>query len=400
MTRRIAILGGGMFGVCAALELARAGQPVVLVDGAHDLLEGAGRWNEGKIHLGFLYGGDPSLSTATRLIPGGLEFADVVERLIEQDIGEFATVEDDLFLVHRDSVVDVGAYATYAERTASLIRHFSRQGGAGKYLANVRHAEARRLSPSELTDVTTNDEVLAGFAVPERSVSTLPIADLLKAAVAADSRVEVRLDAWVEGVRKREDGRLDVLCTGQPEGLDGFDVVINGLWESRLAVDATMGMHPPAEWTHRFRATLYGYAPNATFRSAVLCTGPFGGVNRYADGRVYLSWYPAELLAEGNELEPPRAKAKLTKKRMAKVADATIRELTRFFPGVADLDDLEVHGGWVYAVGKGSLADRASTLHQRDKFGVARDGGYISVDTAKYSLAPWIAARVAKMVLA
>ena len=123
-------------------------------------------------------------------------------------------------------------------------------------------------------------------------------------------------------------------------------------------------------------------------------------MNRYADGRVYLSWYPAELLAEGNELEPPRAKAKLTKKRMAKVADATIRELTRFFPGVADLDDLEVHGGWVYAVGKGSLADRASTLHQRDKFGVARDGGYISVDTAKYSLAPWIAARVAKMVLA
>src|ERR1043165_207505 len=68
MTKRVAILGGGMFGVCAALELAHRGQRVVLVEGALDLLEGAGRWNEGKIHLGFLYAGDPSLSTATRLI--------------------------------------------------------------------------------------------------------------------------------------------------------------------------------------------------------------------------------------------------------------------------------------------------------------------------------------------
>jgi hypothetical protein len=27
------------------------------------------------------------------------------------------------------------------------------------------------------------------------------------------------------------------------------------------------------------------------------------------------------------------------------------------------------------------------------------DGGYISVDTAKYSLAPWLAARVAEIVV-
>ena len=60
--------------------------------------------------------------------------------------------------------------------------------------------------------------------------------------------------------------------------------------------------------------------------------------------------------------------------------------------------ELEVHGGWVYAVGQGSLADRASSLHQRDKFVVSVDRGYISVDTAKYSLAPWLAERVAGLV--
>ncbi|HEX8944702.1 MAG TPA: FAD-dependent oxidoreductase, partial [Gemmatimonadaceae bacterium] len=66
---RIAILGGGMLGVCTALELARRGRPVTLIEGATRLLDGASRWNEGKIHLGFLYAADPTLSTATRLIP-------------------------------------------------------------------------------------------------------------------------------------------------------------------------------------------------------------------------------------------------------------------------------------------------------------------------------------------
>jgi glycine/D-amino acid oxidase-like deaminating enzyme len=398
-TQRVAILGGGMLGVCAALELAHRGQRVVLVEGANDLLEGAGRWNEGKIHLGFLYAGDPSLSTARRLIPGGLAFADVIERLIGRGIRDLATTEDDLFLVHRKSVVDASAYAMYADRTADLIRHFAGHTGAGKYLADVNLAESRRLSASELAEVTTSDDVVAGFAVPERSVSTLAVADLLKAAVLSEPLIEVRVGAWVDKVRKRDDGRLDVVCTGDRSvGLEAFDVVVNGLWESRLVVDASIGIHPPAPWTHRFRATVYGHAPKATFRSAVLCTGPFGGVNRYGDGRVYLSWYEVELLAEGNALEPPRREAALTDERRAKVGAATIRELSRFFPGVADVTDFEVHGGWVYAVGNGSLADPASTLHQRDKFGIVRDGGYISVDTAKYSLAPWIAMRVADMV--
>jgi len=81
----------------------------------------------------------------------------------------------------------------------------------------------------------------------------------------------------------------------------------------------------------------------------------------------------------------------------------TLDALGNFFPAVRDLrrnaQELEVHGGWVYAIGGGSLADRASTLHRRDKFSMTVDRGYISVDTAKYSLAPWLAARVAQIAV-
>ena len=59
----------------------------------------------------------------------------------------------------------------------------------------------------------------------------------------------------------------------------------------------------------------------------------------------------------------------------------------------------EVAGGWVFAAGSGSLADPHATLRQRDKFGVRRRGTYYSVDTGKYSTAPWLAKRIAGEIL-
>lgn len=397
---RIAILGGGMLGVCTALELARRGRPVTLIEGATRLLDGASRWNEGKIHLGFLYAADPTLSTATRLIPGGLAFADLVARLVGRSVDAFST-DDDVFLVHKNSVVDAQSYAAYAERTAALLRHAASKHPTPRYLTDVT-VPIHRLSPSELADVTASDDVVAGFRVPERSLSTVAIADLLIQAVESEPLIETRVGTWVGAVRRRADGRLDVM-TNDPRdsAFAGFDVVVNALWEGRPAVDATLGIDPPAPWTHRFRACVFGRASESALRSAVLCTGPFGDVKRYRDGRLYLSWYAAGLLAEGSALEPPRAAALLTPDRSARVMQGTLDALSKFFPAAAQLpsqaQELEVRGGWVYAIGQGSLADRASTLHQRDKFNMTVDRGYISIDTAKYSLAPWLAARAARI---
>lgn len=399
---RIAILGGGMLGVCTALELARRGRHVTLVDSASGVLQGASRWNEGKIHLGFLYAADPTLNTARRLIPGGLAFPGLVARLVGRSVDAFATGDDDVFLVHRDSVVDAGSFLAYAVRTASLVREAAGESGAGRYLSDVGGATIRPLSSSELAAATVSDDVVAGCHVPERSISTVAIADLLSDAVRDEDHIETRADTWITGVRRRDDGRLDVLTNVPGDDLRSFDVVVNALWEGRPAVDATLGIEPPAPWSYRFRAALFGHVPESRIRSAMLCTGPFGDVKRYGDGRVYLSWYTSGLLAEGHAMEPPRSAAELTPARSAEVMQGTFDGLSKFFPAVRELqreaDALEVQGGWVYAIGQGSLADRASTLHQRDKFNLTVDRGYISVDTAKYSLAPWLADHVARMI--
>jgi len=402
MTRRVAVLGGGILGICTALELARRGQAVVLVEGAEELMQGASRWNEGKIHLGYLYAADSALSTARRLIPGGLAFARLVERHIGRSIENFATDGDDVCLVHRRSVVDVSAFTAYATCLAQLVRELA-SGSSGSYLSDVSRGTVHRLSDSELADITSSDDVVAGFGVSECSVSTVPIADLLVEAVRAEPRIDVRTGTWVHSVRRRDDGRLDIAArSSSGQDLGPFDVVVNALWEGRLAVDETLGILPSAPWTHRFRAALFGCDEHSRMCSAVLCTGPFGDVKRYRDGRMYLSWYPAGLLAEGHDVEPPRADATLTQERRAQIQAGVFDALGDFFPGIDGLrgnPSLEVQGGWVYALGQGSLASRTSTLHRRDLFATTVDRGYTSVDTAKYSIAPWLADQVASLIV-
>lgn len=391
-----------MLGLCTALELARRRHRVTLIEGAPDVMQGASRWNEGKIHLGYLYAADPTLSTATRLIPGGLEFASIVEHHIGQRLDRFST-DDDVFLVHRGSVVSADSFASYAARVAALVHDVASRTGAPRYLTEVIDAPPVRLSPSELGAASPSDDVVAGFRVAERSVSTVPIADLLCRAVGAEPRIQVHVGTRVTGVRRRDDQRLDVSVRNVPDdAFRCFDAVVNALWEGRPAVDASLGLMPPAPWTHRFRAALFATAPESTLRSAVLCTGPFGDIKRYADGRLYLSWYDAGLLAEGSAIEPPYSDARLTPERQTAVRAGTLAGLAKYFPAVSSLarqaTGFEVHGGWVYAIGRGSLADPGSSLHQRDKFVLSADRGYISVDTAKYSLAPWLAVRVAALI--
>jgi glycine/D-amino acid oxidase-like deaminating enzyme len=391
-----------MLGVCTALELARAGQSVSLIEGNSAIMQGASRWNEGKIHIGYLYAADFDLRTAHRVIPGGLRFAGLVERHIGRSLAEFTTTDDDVCLIHRRSVVDVDSFSAYATRVAQLAADMASTHGPG-YLSDLSAACVRRLSPSELADVVSCDDVVAGFRVNERSVSTASVADLLVGAVSAEPRIDVRVNTWVNAVRRREDGRFEIVTTSDAgDDLGAFDIVVNALWEGRPAVDATMGYLPQAPWSHRFRAALFGRDESSALASAVICTGPFGDVKKYRDGRVYLSWYPVGLLAQGDQLEPPRADAMLSDERNVHIRSQTLASLAQFFPRVAALQEnpsVEVHGGWVYALGQGSLADPASTLHRRDKFSMTVDRGYISVDTAKYSIAPWLAEQVRQLII-
>lgn len=372
-------------GCSAALLLAEAGFEVALFDAAPAPMSGASRWNEGKIHLGFLYAADPSLETARRVIPGGLAFAPLLARLTGRDIGDAGGQAEDVYLVLRDSVVTAEAMAATHAGVCGLLRD-----------AGLADAATRRLSAADLAAFSGSDAVTAGFAVPERSVDTRHVADALAAAVVASPRIDLRCGTRVLAARPcgPDDGPWQVE-TDTAEAGGRFDWVINALWHGRPAVDRTAGLAAPAAFTQRYRVALFLRAPGVEERGAVLSVGPFGDMKAYGDGRYYLSWYLAGLLVESTAeevTEPPRPDP-------AAVIAATRAGLVPYLPGAARVLDAAVDavvaGGWVFALGRGSLSDPASALHRRDAFGIRRRGRYLSVDTGKYSTAPWLALRVA-----
>lgn len=405
---RVGILGAGIMGSCLALELARRGVDVTLIDRNDRVMTEASRFNEGKIHLGYLYGLDSSLRTARHLLPGGLLFADTLSGLLEWDVAATATLDDDVYLVDRDSLASPETLARQFAAVSALIRDHP---DADRYLVDVSRAAAVPLTRAEL-DAVASDRIVAGFRVPERSVSTARVADRIDEAVAAQSRITFLPGLTVTGVRIDPDpDSVAVLgvpapagsLQGPPADLGRFDVVVNALWGGRLAVDLTAGLTPPPGWTHRHRYCLFvRTAASLDVPSAIVTLGPFGDVKNY-DGRdFYLSWYPTGLVAQGGDVllaaPPPPTGAD----RDRFIADVR-RGLGAALPWVGQILDaaesVTIAGGHVFAEGRGSIGDLDSDLHRRDRYGVTRRGRYLSVDTGKYSTAPWLARRLADDLL-
>ncbi len=399
--RRIAILGAGIMGTSLALFLARRGAAVWLFDRERAPMCGASRWNEGKIHLGYLYGADPTLDTARRILPGGLAFGALVSELIGTDVSPAVTERDDLFLIHRDSVAGPDAVAGVYRRIDDLVRSHP---DAGHYLADLSAAASRRLSAGEIAGIADPEVVVGGFRAPERSVDTGWIADRMCEAVRSEPRIDLRMSTTITAAHPAEGETGVWRLRGTPDLDERFDLVVNALWHGRLAIDSTAGLPLPGSWSNRLRYSLFVRTgreldlPNAT-----VAVGPFGDVKNYTGRNFYLSWYPAGLVADTDALCPPLDPV-LEPEFEARLVAGVRAGLSPILPWTGDVldaaDRILVRGGYVFAQGKGSLSDPGSELHRRDRFGTARRGAYVSVDTGKYSTAPWLARRLAAEIMA
>jgi glycine/D-amino acid oxidase-like deaminating enzyme len=398
--RRAAVLGAGIMGTATAIQLARRGVDVTVYDREPAPMAAASRWNEGKIHLGYLYGGDPSLATARHLLTGGLQFGDRLRELIDEELAGHTTTEDDVYLVHERSVVGPDALRTRFHQVSELIREHP---DAGRYLVDVSDARATEIRPSELRDLG-GAGIVAGFRVPERSVETRWVADRLAAALPATTGVALRVGTTVTGVEP-SGTRTDRWRVRTSDGdREEFDLVVNALWNGRLAIDVTAGLVPRPPWTHRYRHCVFiRTRSEQRLPSALVAVGPFGDVKNYNGRDFYVSWYPVGLVAEGSdvELDAPQTPTGSDADAFAARVRAALEPI---MPGIgAVFDDAEsvvVHGGFVFARGEGALDHPSSGLHRRDRFGVERLGSYHSVDTGKYSTAPWLAHELAAEIAA
>jgi 2-polyprenyl-6-methoxyphenol hydroxylase-like FAD-dependent oxidoreductase len=393
----VGVLGGGLQGCCIALALAERGIAVTLFDRNKTLLSRTAVANEGKIHLGYMYASDTTLSTAKTMMVGAFAFAPFFERHLGRPAQKLAVSNPATYVVHRDSQHTVEAVSAYLNTVHGMIVEYA-NSGSRVYLNKILPAQLRPWSGAEIDAEFDSEIALAAFDSPEVAVDPVDLARRLREAISDHPKIEICCNRQVLGAQK-EERAIGVDCDG-PEGpaRSRFNHVVNALWDGRLGLNEAIGLQTKRPWLYRLK---YG----VTFRlpacmksppSATIVSGPFGEVVSYADRLTYLTWYPDCMQAISTDLMPPDWPTYAGEPLRSRVLTGTLRALTNIMPSLSglDADDLPeacVKGGVIVAWGQTDIYDPKSELHRRYEIGVTSAGRFHSVDPGKLTMAPYFA---------
>ena len=398
MPNDVAILGGGLTGVCAALELARGGIGVDLYERRTELIAEAGRVSEGKIHVGYVYANDRTLRTARRLVKGAVLFERSLGRWLDLHADPLELSDPFDYVVLRHSALSVADIASHFERVEDILAETEAALGA-RYLGRCFDHPFTRLAANEIARHYDGEQVAAVFRTRERCVDTWRLAGRLRAAVRATPGIRVRSGCTVRNLRQ-DDGRF-VVSLASADGNrfdDTYRCIVNALWGGRLAIDAGIGLLPRRRWLYRYKFGIRLRLRPGT-RLPPTCTlvhGSFGDVVSFPSGLTYLSWYPTGMVGTSDAVVPPDWDASVDQAARRRICDASIREMGTYLTDLRGLSDAviterHIDGGVIVAWGATDIDDPASELHQRHDVGIHSTGNYHSVDPGKYTMAPMLA---------
>jgi glycine/D-amino acid oxidase-like deaminating enzyme len=397
---RVAVLGAGLQGSCVAMDLSESGIAVDLYDRNQACMTQASLRNEGKIHLGYVYANDRSLRSAMTMTEGAATFAPLLERWLGTPVSRLNRSTAFNYAVHRDSIITPSEFEAHLTRTHALVAQRIR---GLDYLGVDVSRPPVRLSRAELESDYDPATVDAVYRTAEHSVDPRALAMAVRERITSDPRITLRLGTEVNGVRS-ENGHVAVEFTNDSHrNTQDYDHVVNALWDGRLVVDQTMGMHPESPWLFRVKHFLRVKSSSIRVPSTTIVLGPFGDIVDYGNGEFYLSWYPSGLQGASSEATVPDRLRSLSDREVDAIRAGTVSGLTSVVPRLADvpaadLADAELAGGVIFAWGATDIDDRASGLHNRYAIGPRTLGRYHSVDTGKLTTAPMYARMVGERV--
>jgi glycine/D-amino acid oxidase-like deaminating enzyme len=353
---KIGVLGGGLQGCTIALALAERGADVTIFDRNDALLTGVAIANEGKIHLGYTYAGDPSLATAKTMIKGALAFAPFFARHLSAPELALPTSIPAVYGVHRESQRPVEDVCRYLKVVHALIMEAA-ESEPGAYFGKDLKAAPRAWSRAEIEQNFNPVCLDAAFDTVEVAINPVELGKTLRACIVGHPGIETALNRIVTRA-KVENNAVWVETEHKKIHRERFDHVVNALWGGRLALDHSVGLYSNRPWLHRLK---YGVSvslpPGAQIPlSSTFVLGPFGEVVSYGDGTIYLTWYPECLQGISRELLPPNWANHPDEPLRSQIVHRTVEALSEVVPSLRQIDpkdllEAQVKGGVIVAGG-------------------------------------------------
>lgn len=392
------VLGAGVQGICAALALDVRGYRVTLVDRMPDCMMRASIVNEGKIHLGFVYANDASFRTSGLMLQAALTFANQVQALLGGTV-DWSCLRSlpYTYAILRESILSL---EQIIERYHQLQYEYEKlRASSGLDYLGTMPERLWRETPHARIRALLNPGRIAALVETVEVALDLPRFRLILRDALEHRSIERLYSHTVNEVSRRSagftvEGVRDDGLAWKREGA----VVVNCLWDGRLAVDRQMGIVPRRKWVYRLKYGLHGDLPPALARltSLTLVLGPFGDIVVKPDVKTYFSWYAKSLRGWSHALTPP-ADWRRPIKRAGEdhEADALAGEILNGFepyiPGIAQSQVHTISAGTNFSWGETDIDDPQSELHERYDIGVHAYDGYFSIDTGKFTCAPLFA---------
>ena len=392
-----------MQGASVALELAAHGISCDLYDREPACLRRASLHNEGKIHLGYVYGNDPSLNSARMMARGAAAFAPLLRRWLGKSLDLVPLSEPFCYAVHAQSLLTVESVEAHLQ---ACQRIWIEQGAAADaYFGIDAAAPISRLSPDELSELYDPSQVQAVFRTPEISVDPAVLSTAIDDRVAGEPSIARVFGVEVKAVRfVGEEMLVDYEADGARHA-QAYDHVVNALWEGRLLIDRSAGLPVPAPWLFRlkYHLRLTDEAMREGVASTTMVLGAFGDIVNFGGGELLLTWYPAGRRAVTAAIAPPNWPSVPEAGLCHELRGEIPAGLAAGVPALRKLTPLtlaaaRVGGGPIFALGAEDIDDPASQLHERYAIGVRSLGRYHSIDTGKLTTAPLFAKMVVERI--
>ena len=404
---RVLVLGAGLQGGGVALELARRGLDVTVVEQDEIACNRASLRNEGKIHIGFIYANDPTRATAFLQLDGALRFRSIVGGWLGRDDEWLRLSTPFHYLVARDSVVAPEVLASHYAAVEERCRERLAADPALDYLGSRPDRWVRPLKEDELSSRFERDRFSAGFATGELAIDTDVLAAALRRAFDRHPRIALRCGHVARTIERAGDA---FRCEGEgPEGPWRIraNQVVNATWERRLSFDRQLGLEPPADLLYRLKYRLIARVPPELRQapSVSMVLGRYGDVVIRPSGTAYLSWYPSALRGWTHDSDPPRSwdapsRGEIDPELADEIARGILDGIGGWYRGMGASEPIQVDAGAIVAIGRSDVDDAGSALHDRTQIGAASLDGYHSVDPGKLTTAPLFAVAVADRVAA
>lgn len=395
---RILVIGAGLQGAVVALELARRGAQVTLLDRGPQPLGGASRHNEGKIHLGFVYALDATGKTRRHMLDGALSFGSILDRLCGPLPWQQWRSEGFLYSVMPGSLADPESLeASYRDVQQQYEQAMADLGSEASYVGTVPTNLWRRSTGRRGRPLVGGNPAESCYETNEVAIDPRSLAETVARRLHEVPGIDLRCGATVTKARRTTAGTFAVSVQG-PHGPveEPADAVVNCSWGDRLRLDESMGLPVDARsWAYRTKYSVIVRPPNpqSDLVPVTMVQGPFGDVVPRSDGTVYLSWYPVARTYFGSKPpEPsPPGQADL-------IAARTLDALVPLFPALEGSEVLSSRPGLIVAEGRSDVNDPTSSLHIREEIGAENHDGWWTVGPAKLTTAPLVAQQTATRI--